>query len=45
MRKAAGDSLAPRRSFGFELDEPGKLGIRLVDSLDAEGAGLLTGTG
>lgn len=42
LRKAAGDYLAPRRSFGFELDEPGKLGIRLADSPDAEGAGPLT---
>jgi integrase/recombinase XerD len=40
--RAAEDYLKLRRSFGFELDEPGKLVLNLADRLDREGTRFLT---
>lgn len=42
FRTAARDYLALRRSFGFELDEPGRLVLDLADCLDREGTRFLT---
>ena len=42
FRQGAHDYLALRRSFGFKLDEPGRLVLDLADCLDREGASFLT---
>jgi integrase/recombinase XerD len=42
FRQAAHDYLTLRRSFGFELDEPGRLILDLADRLDREQTRFLT---
>lgn len=42
FEQAARDYLALRRSFGFELDEPGRLVLDLAACLDREGTRFLT---